>query len=114
MAPEIFRKENYTSKVDVWSVGIIAYQLLFKELYFFGKNKWEIEKQVKEKPFVLSQKLKEIISKEMHEFLTMCLQKDQEKRSTAATLLSLPLFNQNESKEGNDVFEAIECELQYC
>lgn len=54
MAPEIFRKENYTSKVDVWSVGIIAYQLLFKELYFFGKNKWEIEKQVKEKPFVLS------------------------------------------------------------
>jgi serine/threonine protein kinase len=48
MAPEIYKRENYTSKVDVWSLGIIAYQLLFRELYFFGKNKWEIEKKVKE------------------------------------------------------------------
>lgn len=47
MAPEIFNRETYTSKVDVWSVGIIAYQLLFKELYFSGKNKWDIEKKVK-------------------------------------------------------------------
>jgi serine/threonine protein kinase len=29
MAPEIYKRESYTSKVDVWSLGIIAYQLLF-------------------------------------------------------------------------------------
>ena len=48
MAPEIYRREEYTSKVDVWSLGVIAYQLLFKELFFFGKNKWEIERKVKD------------------------------------------------------------------
>jgi len=47
MAPEIYYRQNYTSKVDIWSVGVITYQLLFNELYFFGKNKWEIEKKVK-------------------------------------------------------------------
>lgn len=46
MAPEIFKKENYTCKVDVWSLGIITYQLLTKELYFFGKDKWEIQNKV--------------------------------------------------------------------
>ena len=30
MAPEIFNREEYTSKVDVWALGIIAYQLIFK------------------------------------------------------------------------------------
>ena len=30
MAPEIFNRESYTSKVDVWSLGCIAYELLFK------------------------------------------------------------------------------------
>jgi serine/threonine protein kinase len=30
MAPEIYNRENYTSKVDVWSIGVIAYQLMFK------------------------------------------------------------------------------------
>lgn len=40
MAPEIFNKEEYTTKVDVWSLGIITYQLLFQEMYFMGKNKW--------------------------------------------------------------------------
>lgn len=63
MAPEIYNRENYTSKVDVWSVGVIAYQLIFKELYFTGKNKWDIEKKVKETPFALTPAQKGKISK---------------------------------------------------
>lgn len=54
MAPEIFKREDYTSKVDVWSLGVITYQLLYKDLYFLGKNKWEIEDKVKNLPLVLS------------------------------------------------------------
>jgi serine/threonine protein kinase len=28
MAPEIIRRENYGNKVDVWSLGILLYEML--------------------------------------------------------------------------------------
>ena len=38
MAPEILMNRAYTSKADLWSIGIIIYHLLFKDLPFKGKN----------------------------------------------------------------------------
>jgi serine/threonine-protein kinase ULK2 len=32
MAPEVLKNEKYTIKADLWSIGIITYQLLFKTL----------------------------------------------------------------------------------
>lgn len=38
MAPELVNKERYSEKVDVWSLGIITYQLLCGKTPFDGKN----------------------------------------------------------------------------
>ena len=38
MAPEILMNRAYTSKADLWSIGIIIYHLLFKDLPFKGRN----------------------------------------------------------------------------
>ena len=38
MAPEILKNEDYNSKCDLWSLGVIIYQLLFKCLPFPGRN----------------------------------------------------------------------------
>ena len=38
MAPEILMNRAYTSKADLWSIGVIIYHLLFKDLPFKGKN----------------------------------------------------------------------------
>ena len=51
MAPEMFLSSGYTNKVDIWSFGVIVYELIFKRLYFRGKDKWEIVKNIKEKHF---------------------------------------------------------------
>ena len=40
MAPEVLEGEkHYVHKCDLWSIGIIIYQLYFKEYPYKGKNK---------------------------------------------------------------------------
>jgi len=38
MSPEVLRGE-YTSKVDVWSVGVLAYMLLSSSMPFYGSSR---------------------------------------------------------------------------
>lgn len=38
MAPELVQHERYSEKVDVWSLGVIVYQLLSGKTPFDGKN----------------------------------------------------------------------------
>ena len=36
MAPEILTNESYDSKVDIYSLGVVLYQLIFGNLPFNG------------------------------------------------------------------------------
>ena len=38
MAPELVKHEKYSEKVDVWSLGVITYQLLSGQTPFDGRN----------------------------------------------------------------------------
>ena len=38
MAPEIWRGESYSEKVDIWSIGIVMYYLLSGEHPFNGDD----------------------------------------------------------------------------
>jgi serine/threonine protein kinase len=68
IAPEIYRGQKYTHKVDIWSLGCVIYELCTLEKAFVPKNnnyiayfgslkKWEY----KEIPSIYSQDLKTII-----------------------------------------------------
>ena len=39
MAPEIIKGQNYDTKVDVWALGVITYQMLTSEMPFNGNNR---------------------------------------------------------------------------
>lgn len=42
MAPEIVKKVKYGTKVDIWSLGVMAYIMLSGKPPFNGKTKEEI------------------------------------------------------------------------
>lgn len=46
MAPELVQHKKYSEKVDVWSLGVITYQLLSGRTPFDGKNIQKINQNI--------------------------------------------------------------------
>ena len=46
-APEILMAENYTNKVDLWSIGVITYQMYFGQPPFTARNRFMLIKLIK-------------------------------------------------------------------
>ena len=47
MAPEVLNDEDYNYKCDIWSLGVIIYQLSFKEYPYRGKTDTALYKKIK-------------------------------------------------------------------
>ena len=47
MSPQLLEKKYYTSKCDIWSLGIMLYELLFKLAPFPANNLKELVEKVK-------------------------------------------------------------------
>jgi serine/threonine-protein kinase ULK2 len=46
MAPEIMQKRPYNYKADIWSIGVLVYNLLTGSYPFFASNKEELMMKV--------------------------------------------------------------------
>ncbi len=46
VSPELLKKKNYNNKIDVWSVGILTYELLFGRVPFEITNEQDFIKIV--------------------------------------------------------------------
>ncbi|KAI8068218.1 kinase-like domain-containing protein [Gongronella butleri] len=64
MAPEILRKEGYTTAVDLWSLGITAYELLFAKRPFHGNTNEEYSDDIVSGEFKFPENAAEVISQE--------------------------------------------------
>ena len=47
MAPEIINNRTYNNEVDLWSIGVLLYQLHFNDYPYKGKDEAEIKKNIK-------------------------------------------------------------------
>jgi serine/threonine protein kinase len=75
MAPEMFFEGKYTSKSDLWSVGMILYQLLYtKTPYSDARNQVELRSMMVNVPISYSKNVH--LSMECYDLLHNLLQKD--------------------------------------
>jgi len=82
MAPEVLKK-NYTSKADVWSVGVIAYMLLSSQMPFYGRKRREIVKKISKATYDFKGRRWTTISSQAKDFVMELLKRDPTERPTA-------------------------------
>lgn len=76
MSPQMLEKEPYSSKSDVWSFGIIFYELLYKHTPWKADSPKGLLKQIKQEPLRLYPDLSPIIA----DFLKRALAIDEADR----------------------------------
>ena len=71
MAPEVLNGVHYNHKADVWSLGIIFFELLTGFMPFTGLNREDLKKNLEKGEYKFPKKLK--LSLEGLHFLNGCL-----------------------------------------
>jgi serine/threonine protein kinase len=89
--PNKWLNKGYTIKSEVWSVGVIAYELIFGTYPFYHEDERYVRKFVLEMNFPLPDDFNDesIIS-----MLVLMLHKDEKYRLSFEFLLTLPVLNQ--------------------
>ena len=104
MAPELLNSDggSYTSKTDLWSIGVCFYQILFGKTPFEAKSYDELKQKVKTQSGKNLTFLKDVvISKECKDLLISLLQFDPIKRIEWKNFFNHPLFELHSKKKSN-------------
>lgn len=82
MAPEVIQG-HYTSKADVWSIGVIAFMLLCSEMPFYGRHRRQVAENIMHGRYDMSASIWKNISMDAKEFVISLLVRNPGKRPTA-------------------------------
>ncbi|EMG45361.1 Serine/threonine kinase Rad5-like protein [Candida maltosa Xu316] len=81
-------RDNYSSLIDIWSLGCLVYVLLTSHLPFNGKNQQQMFQKIKKGEFHESPLNSYDISEDGRDFLQCCLQVNPKLRMTAEEALN--------------------------
>lgn len=91
MAPEVVKGEEYGAKVDVWSLAIMAIELVDGDPPYMDESPVRALFLITQNP-PPTVKDPSIISPEFADFLSKCLQKEPDQRWSCAELLDHPFI----------------------
>lgn len=89
MAPEVVKREKYSTKIDIWSIGVLAFELLHRYTPFKGPNVAAITGNIVAGQYNIDYN----VSQDFRDFIKKCLAYKPADRPTAQQLLEHPVFN---------------------
>eukprot|EP00735_Rhodelphis_limneticus_P006725 TRINITY_DN19156_c0_g1::TRINITY_DN19156_c0_g1_i1::g.2218::m.2218 TRINITY_DN19156_c0_g1::TRINITY_DN19156_c0_g1_i1::g.2218 ORF type:complete len:493 (+),score=147.20,sp/O80396/M2K3_ARATH/39.43/5e-82,Pkinase/PF00069.20/1.4e-62,Pkinase_Tyr/PF07714.12/2.1e-37,NTF2/PF02136.15/1.9e-17,Kdo/PF06293.9/0.00075,Kinase-like/PF14531.1/0.0063,Seadorna_VP7/PF07387.6/0.073,APH/PF01636.18/62,APH/PF01636.18/1.8,RIO1/PF01163.17/0.17,SnoaL_4/PF13577.1/0.21 TRINITY_DN19156_c0_g1_i1:52-1479(+) len=95
MSPERLVGQTYDTKADIWAFGLSMMECALGKFPFpLGKGYWDLMNQIQneESPRLPADQF----SQEFCDFISLCLQKDAEKRPSADDLLKHPFITNND------------------
>jgi len=94
MAPELVAKSTYNYKVDIWSLGILLYELFHSEAPYKGRSLQDIQTSMGRDTIHFNP----IIQPELKDLILTILQKDPEQRPEIPIILNHPWVRNNLAK----------------
>ena len=91
MSPQLLEKKKYTSKSDIWSIGIIYFEMLFGKVPWPGKDPKAYVQNIRTQPLVIERKIHDI-SPEAEDFVRRCLHHEEENRMGYEEMFEHPLI----------------------
>ena len=94
-APEIFLKKHYNKHVDIWSYGVIVYNLCFKNLPFLGgssSSKEDVVKAICYSLLVFPEERSDPLLSSFKDLIQGCLKKSIVERFTIDQIMASKLF----------------------
>ena len=97
MAPEIMKKKKYDFKSDLWSVGIIFYEMLVGRTPFKAKNIFDLMRQIEKQD--IKYPMISICSEQCEDLLFKLLKKIQMRELLGMIFLNIPGLNRSLRRE---------------
>ena len=91
MSPELYRNQRYNTKIDIWSLGCVLYEIMTYTLPFIGKTLVDLKYKIFAGKYNCV-RLK-IYSPELRNIVALTLNTNPQTRPTINQLLNLPLIN---------------------
>jgi NIMA (never in mitosis gene a)-related kinase len=100
LAPEIWKNKPYDTKVDVWSLGVLLYELAVMEPPFQAKTMKDLSKHICRGKYP---RLPSCYSQELHDMVKSLLVLDASKRPTMSDVIRMPQCSSRRHYLGEDV-----------
>lgn len=94
MSPQLLQKQKYTNKSDLWSIGLIYYEMLHGKTPWMASNELQLIKAIHNQKVTYSK----LISDTSRDFISRCLEIKEEERISWEEAFEHPLVKEVEDK----------------